>query len=126
MRTPNNLLYSTEHLWAKADIDGNWQAGITDFAQDSLGDIVFVEAPAVGSILEAGRPCGLLESVKAGSDLHALVDGVVTEINPKILASPELINDKPYESWIFKFKPNSLNVETQLLTAEAYLALTSE
>lgn len=123
MRIPQSLLYSTEHLWAKPAGDGLWEAGITDYAQDLLGDIVFIDAPAVGSILTAGKPCGLIESVKTGSDLHAPVDGEVTEINEALMNAPELINDKPYEAWIFKFKSNDTDIESQLLSAEAYQAL---
>lgn len=123
MRIPQSLLYSTEHLWAKPAGDGLWEAGITDYAQDLLGDIVFIDAPAVGSQLSAGKPCGLVESVKTGSDLHALVDGEVTEVNEALMNTPELINDKPYEAWIFKFKSKDANIESQLLTAEAYKAL---
>lgn len=125
MRIPNNLLYSSEHLWTKLDANGVWLAGITDYAQDLLGDIVFVDAPAVGTVLEAGKPCGLVESVKTGSDLHALVDGVVVEINQKAIDAPELINDKPYDTWIFKFKPNVADFADQLLSADAYQRLIS-
>jgi glycine cleavage system H protein len=123
MRIPQSLLYSTEHLWAKSIGDSLWEAGITDYAQDLLGDIVFIDAPAVGSELSAGKSCGLVESVKTGSDLHALVDGEVTEINETLMNSPELINDKPYDAWIFKFKSKDANIEQQLLSAEAYKAL---
>lgn len=123
MRIPQSLLYSTEHLWAKSIGDSLWEAGITDYAQDLLGDIVFIDAPAVGSELSAGKSCGLVESVKTGSDLHALVDGEVTEINEALMNSPELINDKPYDAWIFKFKSKDANIEQQLLSAEAYKAL---
>lgn len=125
MRIPNTLLYSTEHLWTKADTDGLWQAGITDYAQDLLGDIVFVDAPAIGTQLSAGKPCGLVESVKTGSDLHALVDGVVVEINQKALDAPELINDKPYDTWLFKFKPDQADFAQKLLTADDYKTLIS-
>lgn len=125
MRIPNHLFYSSEHLWTKVDADGTWQAGITDYAQDLLGDIVFVEAPAIGTTLNAGKPCGLVESVKTGSDLHALVDGEVTEINTAMINAPELINDKPYDAWIFKFKPTATDPTQQLLTAEAYQTLIS-
>lgn len=76
MQTPSSLFYSAQHLWAKPLADGVWEAGITDYAQDLLGDIVFVDAPAVGSTLKAGQACGLVESVKTGSDLHALVEMV--------------------------------------------------
>ncbi len=125
MRIPEHLLYSTEHLWTKSIEDGLWEAGITDYAQDLLGDIVFIDAPKVGSALFAGQPCGLVESVKTGSDLHALVDGTVIEINEALINAPEFMNDKPYEAWIFKFKPHEGNFEKQLLTAKAYQLLLS-
>lgn len=122
MQIPNTLLYSNEHLWTKASADGAWEAGITDYAQDLLGDIVFIEAPALGAKLVAGQPCGLVESVKTGSDLHALVDGEVIEINHDLINSPELINDKPYQAWIFKYKPSDDDVSKTLLSAEGYQA----
>ena len=126
MSIPKTLHYSKEHLWTQADTDGIWLAGITDYAQDLLGDIVFVDAPAVGSKLIAGQPCGLVESVKTGSDLHALVDGEVVAINEAVINAPERINDKPYQAWIFKFKPVEADVEAQLLSSEAYQKLISE
>lgn len=125
MRIPEALRYSTEHLWTKPSSDGLWEAGITDYAQDLLGDIVFIDAPAIGSTLNAGEPCGLVESVKTGSDLHALVDGEVVEINQALINTPELINESPYEAWIFKYKPSQANSENQLLSAEAYQTLIS-
>jgi glycine cleavage system H protein len=84
---------------------------------------VFIEAPAIGAKLVAGQPCGLVESVKTGSDLHALVDGEVIEINQELINSPELINEKPYQAWIFKYKPSDDDVRKTLLSAEAYQAL---
>lgn len=122
MRTPDSLLYSTKHLWAKPAADGIWEAGITDYAQDLLGDVVFIDPPKVGSMLVEDKPCGLVESVKTGSDLHALVDGEVTEVNEALLGSPELINDKPYEAWIFKFK-SAVTLQEKLLDSEAYKKL---
>ena len=124
MKTPQSLLYSAQHLWAKRTANDSWEAGITDYAQDLLGDIVFVDAPAVGSVLTAGESCGLVESVKTGSDLHALVDGEVTEVNQALINAPEQINDDPYTAWIFKFKTNDPDLEKKLLSAEAYKALT--
>jgi glycine cleavage system H protein len=124
MQIPQSLFYSAQHLWARPLADGIWEAGITDYAQDLLGDVVFVDAPAVGSTLKAGQSCGLVESVKTGSDLHALVDGEVTEINQDVINAPEQINDHPYKAWIFKFKASSTDVENILLSAEAYKALT--
>ena len=124
MQIPQSLFYSAQHLWARPLADGIWEAGITDYAQDLLGDVVFVDVPAVGSTLKAGQSCGLVESVKTGSDLHALVDGEVTEINQDVINAPEQINDHPYKAWIFKFKASSTDVENILLSAEAYKALT--
>lgn len=126
MRTPDSLFYSVHHLWTKPTSEGLWEAGITDYAQDLLGDIVFIDAPAVGTLLVAGQPCGLVESVKTGSDLHALVDGIVVEINHDLINGPELINEKPYQAWIFKFKPSDGETEHKLLSAEAYQTLTSQ
>jgi glycine cleavage system H protein len=117
------MLYSNEHLWTKVIADGIWEAGITDYAQDLLGDIVFIDAPAIGKKLIAGQPCGLVESVKTGSDLHALVDGEVVEVNQELINSPELINEKPYQAWIFKYKPSEADVSKALLSADAYQAL---
>ncbi len=123
MRIPTSLHYSSKHLWTKPTTDGLWEAGITDYAQDLLGDIVFIDAPAVGSELKAGEPCGLIESVKTGSDLHALVNGEVAEINQALINFPEQINDDPYKAWIFKYKAHDTDVEKKLLSAEAYQAL---
>jgi len=124
MQTPQSLLFSHQHLWTKATADGSWEAGITDYAQNLLGDIVFVETPAVGTRLSAGQPCGLVESVKTGSDLHALMNGVVLEINQAVIDSPEQINDHPYKAWIFRFKADNNADAEQLLSAAAYDAIT--
>lgn len=120
MKIDNQLHYSREHLWVSINQQGEYISGITDYAQDLLGDIVFVEFPKVGAVLEAGRPCGLVESVKTGSDLHAPIDGVVTAINESLQVNPEQINDVPYKTWIFKFKPNNPDDIMQLLDAKAY------
>ena len=120
MRIPPSLLYSQQHLWAKLTSDGLWEAGITDYAQDLLGDIVFIEPPSIGNALVAGKTCGLVESVKTGSDLHALVDGDVVEINQALLNNPELINEDPYQAWIFKFLPHDDTLENQLMSAKDY------
>ncbi|MDO9233089.1 MAG: glycine cleavage system protein GcvH [Methylotenera sp.] len=125
MRTPPHLYYSAKHLWTKLTTDGIWEAGITDYAQDLLGDIVFIDAPLVGSELIADQPCGLIESVKTGSDLHALVDGEVLEINQALINSPEQINEDPYKAWIFKYKAHDTDVEKKLLSTEAYQRLIS-
>jgi glycine cleavage system H protein len=126
MQIPKTMLYSKEHLWTKAATEGIWEAGITDYAQDLLGDIVYIDAPLIGSKLITGQPCGLVESVKTGSDLHALVDGEVVEINQELINSPELINEKPYQAWIFKYKPREVDVSKTLLSADAYQALIAD
>jgi glycine cleavage system H protein len=127
MKIPNQLHYTKEHLWtcpiADSSTDGTWLAGITDYAQDMLGDIVFIEPPKLGYKLISMQTCGIVESVKTGSDLHAPMNGVVTEINTDLLNTPEEINDKPYKAWIFKFKPEDPTENKHLLTAEEYKSL---
>lgn len=123
MKIPEDLSYTTEHLWVRTAEDGGWLAGITDYAQDLLGDIVYVETPAVGATLEAGKPCGLIESVKTGSDLHAPLDGIVIAINETLQGAPEQINNTPYAAWIFKLQPSNPADITNLLSAAAYRKL---
>lgn len=123
MKIPNTLYYTAEHLWVSQATTGEWSAGITDYAQDLLGDIVFIQPPNVDDVLANGLPCGVVESVKTGSDLHAPMNGVVTEINHDLLNAPEGINDKPYDAWIFKFKPTDANDTKHFLTANAYADL---
>jgi glycine cleavage system H protein len=126
MKIDNNLHYSSEHLWVNNNDEGEFLAGITDYAQDLLGDIVFVEFPEVGTQIEAGKPCGLVESVKTGSDLHAPLNGQVTEINVALQSNPEQINDAPYKTWIFKFKPNNPADISNLMDAKGYENLLGE
>ncbi|CAG0984973.1 glycine cleavage system H protein [Methylophilaceae bacterium] len=120
MNIPDHLRYSAGHLWAQADQDGLWLAGITDYAQDLLGDIVYVEAPAPGTQIEAGKACGLVESVKTGSDLHAPLSGVVEAVNTDLQNTPEQINDAPYKAWIFKFRPDDSAEAARLMDSTAY------
>ena len=126
MKIQQDLHYTAEHLWIKPDSDGIWLAGITDYAQDLLGDIVYVEAPKPDSSITAGQPCGLVESVKTGSDLHAPLNGIVTSINEALQGNPEQINDAPYAAWIFKFRPVQVDDASTLLDADAYKALLSQ
>jgi glycine cleavage system H protein len=123
MKIDSHLYYSNEHLWVNINEQGEYLSGITDYAQDLLGDIVFVEFPEIGSILNAGKPCGLVESVKTGSDLHAPIDGVVTAVNESLQVNPEQINDAPYKTWIFKFKPSNPKDINKLIDAKAYETL---
>lgn len=122
MKNPQHLFYSPEHLWVEKLEDGQCLAGITYYAQDLLGDIVYVEPPKAGTVLSAHKPCGLVESVKTGSDLHAPMDGTVTEINEALLGVPEQINDAPYKAWIFKFTPAQADMDG-LMAASDYEAM---
>lgn len=122
MNIPENLRYSAEHLWIKSEESGLWLAGITDYAQDLLGDIVFVDIPPLGTKLKENEVCGLVESVKTGSDLHAPLNGTVVAINETLQDHPEQINDDPYASWIFKFEAGQTDA-SQLLNAKAYRQL---
>ncbi len=126
MKYPDQLHYSPLHLWAKRLDNDTWEAGITDYAQDLLGDIVFVQAPEVETALTKDTPCGLVESVKTGSDLHAPMSGVVTEVNEALSGTPEALNDKPYQAWIFRFKANKPDETNDLLDAKAYAKLVEE
>ena len=120
MKSPSNLHYTAEHLWVQQTPNGDWLAGITDYAQDLLGDIVYLEPPKIDDLLINGQACGLVESVKTGSDLHAPMNGTVTEINEDLINMPEGINDEPYKAWIFKFKPSDANDTGHFLSADAY------
>ncbi len=126
MKFPEHLFYTDKHLWVHQEPHGYWLAGITDYAQDLLGDIVFIEAPKLGDVLVNGAPCGIVESVKTGSDLHAPMNGVVTEINSDLLNAPEGINDKPYAAWIFKFKPDEAHAIEHFLSATSYKMLIND
>ena len=126
MKFPNQLHYTAQHLWVDQSSDGDWLAGVTDYAQDLLGDIVFIEPPKQGDSLINGAPCGIVESVKTGSDLHAPMNGIVTEINNELLDAPEGINDKPYAAWIFKFRPSNTADTAHFLSAEAYQDLVGD
>lgn len=120
MKAPENFQYSAEHMWVQLADDGNWLAGITDYAQDLLGDIVFIQPPAIGQQLIAGQSCGIVESVKAGADLFAPLNGEVFAVNGEVVNAPESIHDAPYQAWIFKIKATDT---THLLDASAYKAL---
>lgn len=125
MKLPENLRYSRQHLWVRQDKE-LFYAGITDYAQDLLGDIVYVEFPVIGSTVQVGLPCGLVESVKTGSDLHAPMSGVVEAVNDDLKNQPELINEDPYKAWIFSFRAADANELASLLDAAAYRELLEE
>lgn len=119
MNVPKNLKYTKDHEWT--DAEGEIiSVGITDFAQNSLGDIVFVELPEVGTSLTAGQAFGVVESIKSVSDLYAPITGEVVEKNQTLEDSPEDINQNPYESWFIKIKPSDVNQLSSLMTPEDY------
>ncbi|WP_042222636.1 glycine cleavage system protein GcvH [Oceanobacillus manasiensis] len=120
MSIPKDLLYSKEHEWVKKE-DDKLRIGITDFAQDELGDIVFVELPEVGDELELNEPFGSVESVKTVSELYAPVSGKVVEVNADLEDSPEFVNESPYEkAWMVVVEPSDEAQLDELLNAEAY------
>ncbi|WP_116051762.1 glycine cleavage system protein GcvH [Amycolatopsis palatopharyngis] len=123
MSIPENLSYTKEHEWLNV-ADGVATVGITAFAGESLGDIVFVQLPAVGDTITAGQECGEIESTKSVSELFAPVSGEVVEINDAATDSPELVNSDPYDKgWLFRVKVDTM---PELLDAQAYAALISE
>ena len=122
MSNPSNLKYAASHEWVKAEADGTVSVGISNHAQELLGDMVFVECPAVGRKLKAGEECAVVESVKAASDVYAPISGTVTAINPALDKTPEAINTDPYGAWMFKLKPDNAADINGLMDAKAYQA----
>lgn len=105
MTTPTNLKYAASHEWARLEADGTVTIGISDHAQEALGDIVFLELPAVGRVVKAGEECAVVESVKAASDIYAPVSGEVVDANQAAVDAPESINADAYANWLFRVKP---------------------
>ena len=125
-QNPGDRRYTTEHEWIKADGD-QYVVGITAFAQDQLGDIVYVELPKVVDRVESGKAFGVIESVKTASDLYAPVSGEVVEVNADLVDQPQSVNDDPYEAgWIIKIRAADPAEVDQLLTAEQYAEQTGE
>lgn len=123
MSIPSDLKYTKTHEWARREADGTISVGITHHAQDLLGDMVYVENPAVGRRLAAGEECAVVESVKAASDVYAPVSGEVVAVNDEVVASPEKINQDPYGAWMFRIRPADPAELDGLLDAAAYAAL---
>lgn len=122
MSNPANLKYTASHEWVKTESDGTISVGITQHAQELLGDMVFVESPKVGRKLKAKEECAVVESVKAASDVYAPVSGTVTAANSELDNSPEAINADPYGAWMFKLKPDNAADVAALMDAQAYQA----
>ena len=125
MSIPADLKYTESHEWVRTESDGSLTIGITDHAQEALGDIVFVELPALGKTVAAGDSIAVIESVKAASDIYAPVAGEIVGINDTLAATPDQINGTPYESWLFKIKPAGANTD-RLVDAAAYGKLIGE
>ena len=121
MEVPENLLYTQEHEWIRVD-KNNAIVGITQFAQDQLGDIVFVELPEVGTVIEKETPFGVVESVKTVSDLYAPVSGTVKAVNQDLESNPEQVNNEPYGSgWIIEIEISDKNELKKLMSPEKYI-----
>jgi glycine cleavage system H protein len=120
-QTPSELKYASTHEWARLEEDGTVTVGITDHAQEALGDVVFVELPEVGTALVAAEEAGVVESVKAASDIYAPVAGEVIAINEQLEDEPELVNSDPYnDGWFYKLQPSDITELDGLLSAEDY------
>jgi glycine cleavage system H protein len=119
--TPGDLRYSRNHEWARANDDGSITIGITDHAQDQLGDLVYVEVPEPGREVEADEACAVVESVKAASDMYAPIAGTVIEANEALADKPEMVNQDAYgEGWLIRLKPSSSDALSGLMDADAY------
>ncbi|SFR61355.1 glycine cleavage system protein GcvH [Thiomicrospira sp. ALE5] len=120
---PEHLKYCTTHEWVYLDEQGLAVVGITDFAQESLGDLVNADLPEVGETVSAGDDIMVLESVKTASDIHAPISGEIVAVNNALEDEPELVNDEPYDAgWLFKIKPDDIGELEDLFTAEDYQA----
>ena len=120
MTTPDNLKYTKSHEWVKQEADGTATVGITFHAQSQLGDVVFVENPAVGRKVKQGEECGVIESVKAAADIYAPLSGEIVAANGELADAPEKINQDPYSAWMFRIKPGNPAELAGLLDAAAY------
>ncbi len=125
--TPTELKYVKTHEWARDEGDGIITVGITDHAQDQLGDLVFVELPEVGAAVEAGGDCAVVESVKAASDIYSPVSGEITAVNGELADAPEMVNDEPYgKGWLFQVRMSDPSELDGLLDADGYNASLAE
>ncbi|MCC5810014.1 MAG: glycine cleavage system protein GcvH [Ectothiorhodospiraceae bacterium] len=124
---PGDLKYAATHEWARLDDDGLVTVGITDHAQEALGDLVFVETPELDSQVQAGEGCAVVESVKAASDIYAPVAGVIVDSNSRLQDEPELVNSDPYgDGWIMRIRPEEEDDIERLMTADDYEQMLAE
>jgi glycine cleavage system H protein len=119
---PADLRYAESHEWARLEADGTVTVGISDHAQEALGDVVFIELPEIGSQFGQGDAAGVVESVKAASDIYSPISGEVVAVNDEVRDSPELVNTEVYESWFYKLQPSDKSQLDKLMTAEQYAA----
>ena len=118
---PTELKYASTHEWARLEEDGAVTVGISDHAQDALGDVVYVEHPEIGQQVIAQEEAGVVESVKAASDIYAPISGTITAVNEALDGAPETVNQDPYgDGWFFKLQPEDISQLGELLDAEAY------
>jgi glycine cleavage system H protein len=122
MNVPSDLKYTATHEWIRSEPDGTLVIGITDHAQESLGDLVFIELPQKGRRVAANEACAVVESVKAASDIYSPVAGEILEVNEALVDAPERVNVDAYASWLFKLKPANAADVAKLLDAAAYTA----
>jgi glycine cleavage system H protein len=120
MKTPDDLKYTEAHEWVREEADGTVTVGITDHAQDQLGDVVFVQHPDTGRRVTKGEECGVIESVKAAADIYAPVSGEIVASNAELADAPEQINRDPYSAWLFRIRPSDAGELAGLLDAKAY------
>ena len=120
MNFPDDLKYTATHQWVKLEADGIATVGITDHAQDQLGDVVFVQQPEIGRKVKRGEDCAVVESVKAASDIPAPLSGEIVETNAALNDAPEKVNQDPYGAWLFRLKPGDRSEQAGLLDAAAY------
>ncbi len=120
MNIPAELKYAESHEWMRAEADGTVTIGITDHAQAALGDLVYIELPAVGRVLAVDEACAIVESVKAASDVYAPIAGTVAAVNDEVTGAPETVNADPYAAWLFRIKPAAADALAGMLDAKAY------
>ena len=124
---PSELRYAASHEWARVEADGSVVIGITDHAQAQLGDVVYVELPDIGQILSAGDEAGVVESVKAASDVYAPISGEVIAVNERLDDEPETVNSEPYkDGWFYRLQPADTVELDELLTSDAYAEVVAE
>jgi glycine cleavage system H protein len=126
MNVPNGLKYTDTHEWLRREDDGSVTIGITDHAQKALGDLVYVELPAVGRQVTANEACAVVESVKAASDVYAPIAGEVVAANDALTGTPEAVNDDAYAAWLFRIRPSESDALSKFMDADAYQKLTPE